>query len=427
MYKRLKECKSLREIFEVIPEGFYEKCAMIISGALFLMVVFETIARYIVRSQTLDKMQSYFNIVGYMAIVFAVIHIMSICYKTTSGDRKEYFKTHIWDFCFILFLVMTIISACASGNFEEAYSGHWMRMFGLRTFVMTAGLYICGKNIKNTRYIKMLWWMFVTVSTVQGTLILTKYTGSFGSYCGAFYNRNHAGYFMCMAIMAAEAVMIYENKALVKVIAGILMGYNTWLLILNDTFGSYLGVLFAVLFMVIINIICKSGKRKLAVMAVGIFIIASIIGELNTGNVGRNFRVTGRDVSKIKNNSEDKESIGTGRGELWGECANAIKKSPVFGYGPDLLVYNIKSGSEPHNELLQIGAEEGGIALVLYVCAILSLFLNKIINIKSENESTLGTAGILAAYFVSGMFGVIFFYTAPFFYLMLGNISEKTE
>lgn len=423
MYKRLKECKTLREIFEVIPEEFYEKGSFVISLALFMMIIFETFARYILRHQTLMEMQHYFNLVGYCGIAMAFIWILSRCCKTNTMERKEYFKTHIWEVFFIMFLVVSIISACASGNFMEAYEGHWMRMCGLRTFLMIAGLYICGKNIKKEKYVKILWWMFVIASTAQGTLILTKYMGFYGSYCGGFYNKNHCGYFMCMAIMAAEAVMLYEEKTLFKLIAGALMGWNIWLMIINDTFGAYLAVAMAVIFMAIITFISKKGRKKIILISIGIFVMASIMGEISTGNIGRNFSITGSDIGKITSESEEVGMVGSGRGELWIDAIDAIIRRPLLGYGPDLLTKNVESAGEPHNELLQIGAEEGLLGLIMYIGAIVSLFVNKISNIREEKDKVLGCAGILTAYFVSGMFGVIFFYTAPFFYLVMGIVS----
>lgn len=47
MYQKLKECKSIKEIYEVIPEEFYEKCAVVLIFFMNMVIVVESLTKII--------------------------------------------------------------------------------------------------------------------------------------------------------------------------------------------------------------------------------------------------------------------------------------------------------------------------------------------------------------------------------------------
>lgn len=416
MYSRFKDkiCK--------IEDGAFENAAILIVVLMYFMIIRETVLRYMDGEvyPIMWRMQPYYLYVGYLAVGFAVFFIISRCMKMNRIEILLYLREHIWDFALLLFLVLAVVSTSQAKYIKISYEGYVTRFSGLRTFFIYAGIYICGRTIKTKR--NVLYWIFIVTSTFQGTLILTKDIGYFGLYEGAFFNTNHTGYFMCMGIMSAEVLMIQKDlRKGIRCLAALLLGYNLWLLIINNTFGAYLAVFVGMIFMCMIGLLNKQISGKATFAAVIIFLIVSVLGEIHTGNVMENFNITIGDINKIGDGDESVGSVGTGRGELWINCMKSISERPLLGCGPELLWY--VGDDEPHNEVMQLCAEEGVPAGMLYLFAVLMLFVSKIKTIRKETKGIVCSAGIVTAYFVSSMFGVIFFYTATFYFLFLGNVS----
>ncbi len=427
MFKKLKECKTIKEIYQVIPESFYEKSSFVLIIAMMMVIVVEAVTRIATRHESFAEMTRNFYIVGYMLIAFSVIFIGSRICKMTKNNIIEYFKHNIYELFFIIMLAWIFISALMAENKEYAFLGSYFRQNGYRTYLIYASIYICGKNIRKMNLKRIIFWTFGSVASFQNLLILSKYLGYYGSNVGAFYNSNHSGYFIMMAIFALSGLIITGKKVLERIIAVLLYSFNIWCLIINNTFGCYLAVIMGILFLITISFI-KYRKILISVICITIlFIGISIFTDMKTDIVSNNFGITGNDINKISSNAEDMGRAGSGRWKLWIEAVGCIKDNPIFGCGPENIVHVVKSSSEPHNEFLQMAAEYGIPSVILYILALIFMMINKIKTLRKNDDYINSSGSIIFAYLVSSFFGVMLFYTTVFYYLFLGMLSSNNE
>ena len=74
-------------------------------------------------------------------------------------------------------------------------------------------------------------------------------------YMAVFSNTNHFAYFMTMGIMIIAGILLFEDKMIYKILYSILFVFNTWSLIINDTFGAYLAIGSGTVFLAVIIIL----------------------------------------------------------------------------------------------------------------------------------------------------------------------------
>jgi hypothetical protein len=70
-------------------------------------------------------------------------------------------------------------------------------------------------------------------------------------YATIYPNINHYGYVLNMAVIALAGLFLI-SQGWKKYCYLILFCFNTWALVLNNTFGCYLGAMFGLLFLLII-------------------------------------------------------------------------------------------------------------------------------------------------------------------------------
>ena len=435
MYRKLKQCRNLKEIYETVPEEYYEKGSFIVILLMLFMLVEETAARYITRHATLEEMIQYFYCIGYIAILFVGIALAIKIAGVGKNGIKEYLKKNPYDITLIIMLLWGLASTLCSQYTKTAFVGNWFRQSGFRTYLIYASVYICGKQIKQHNVKKNIYLAFGIVSTLQNLLPVTKYLGYYGSRTGAFYNTNHAGYFMTMSIFAIIGYVSVEKKMYMK-IAGIIMYiFNIWCLIMNNTFGSYLAVLMGLVFLAVMLLAKYKAINRMAALLIILFIAVSAYTNSKTNIISENFGMTGNDIKKIAENSEDAGAAGTGRWVLWVNAVKYIIKAPVFGSGPDCLdKIDIKTAdknsdrvmmSQPHNEYLQYAAEIGIFAALCYLISLIMIAVCRVKELKKADDSLIYGGAVVFAYCISALFGVIMFNAATYFFFFLGMSSKR--
>lgn len=424
MYQKLKECKSIKEIYEVIPEEFYEKCAVVLIFFMNMVIVVESLTRIIIHRNSFETMVRNYYIVGTLSVIYAIVYIISKLYKFTFGEIKEYFKNNIWEVFFLILFLLATLSIVAAGDKQKAFQGHWFRQNGIRSYCIYLSLYIAGKTLSSNKSRKTILWTIAITSTIQDIIILMKYLGYYGSYSGGFYNSNHSGYYITMAIFALAGLVIFEQKYIFKINAAILYAFNIMCLVINNTFGCYVAVMFGIAFMFILTVVKYAGVSSGCVMMIVIFLIMSIVMDRETGNVSRNFNITGKDIENISKRNEEAKNAGTGRMELWMSAIDVISHKSVMGCGAENIEDETECIGVPHNEFLQIAAEYGVFACLSYIVGLITLMISKTRNLKNESEYTIICGAIVFVYLVSSMFGVMMFYTAVFYYTFLGIVSN---
>jgi O-antigen ligase len=119
---------------------------------------------------------------------------------------------------------------------------------------------------------------------------------------------------------------------------------------------------------------------------------------------------------------------GNGRWGMWQYVAGIIADYPVWGYGCEgiaSMMLDYALTANPHNEPLTYAAFFGIPAAVFYCSAVL-ITVFKGIGRRRECRGNMVAAYAAAAYFMSSIFGVAMFYTAPFMFVFLGVASSDT-
>ena len=284
---------------------------------------------------------------------------------------------------------------------------------------------------------------------------------------GVFRNSNHFAYVLCMGIIAAMWLAITEKKWTFKLLYLISFVIQLSMLIINDTFGGYLGV-FAAVFASLIYGIAKfisylKNKNTLAeetktnskkdlingAVALLVVIVLFVTCSLNIKNQSGNACVVNNvkgfirdigvfggymtttenatqvDVSTLDNSIT---KAGSGRGETWIKVWELIKQRPLFGYGLECLLFqfsgqfNVGEG-RTHNLLLQLLATVGIPGTIMYFAALAIIFFRLLSNWKSWSDVEKITTFVGISYIVTALTGNSTYYTSPFFMMFLGFVA----
>ena len=225
------------------------------------------------------------------------------------------------------------------------------------------------------------------------------------------------GYHLSVALIINAYFLENSKNKVEKIIYLVAFAILTNMLILNNTMGAYLAVTLTLIFAVIWSFINRESNKKLPLLALGAFIVISAISCLYCDNVINNFSSMFGDVTTLiedDSTASEIDSIGSSRGRLWIRAFSFIKVSPIFGFGLQGV------GFSSHNMFLQIGMYTGIPGLALYLAILLSGVVKLIIMRKTISPLTKACAFTVISYLISGFFGVTVFYTAPYFYLVLG-------
>ena len=275
---------------------------------------------------------------------------------------------------------------------------------------------------------------------------------------GLFRNSNHFAYVLCMAILAAAGLAIVEKNFLYKILYIIAFSIMTAMLIVNNTFGGYLGVLVALVFLIIYNIIATLVKKEdvedkgtnrwssliVVLIVVSIFTIISFgikdtngkpIAVNNIERFGRDIGAFGGYMINEENPTEADVSTldtsitkaGSGRGETWIKVWELVKQRPMFGYGLECLLFqfagqfDINEG-RTHNLLLQLLATVGIPGTLMYFAALAIVFIRLLKNWKTWSDIEKITTFVGIAYMVTALTGNSTYYTSPYFMMFLGFV-----
>ena len=281
---------------------------------------------------------------------------------------------------------------------------------------------------------------FVTVAWEKEQQNLMTF--NFASSTSVFANSNHYGYFLCMTILLSfgkyiistcEGLEQNDKKFSLKTWAYLAsFVFQVYVLMINDTLGAYVAVIFAMVFTLILWRIRLKGFRATWLIPPIVLIIITylsyigIITNLLGETIGDCLKDFMRDIMKVSTQSEGYEQAGTNRIFLWKVSIEMIKKHPFIGYGPEGLTGEyraITGGDRPHNEYLQWANFCGIPGLACYLFALISLCINRCKKVVLLDTEDLVIAGAVIAYLISAFFGVTMYYTVPYLYIFLGFIA----
>lgn len=251
-----------------------------------------------------------------------------------------------------------------------------------------------------------------------------------------FGQPNFLASYLLLVMPLGIYLFFISKKFLVKFLISLALFFQLLCLFFTYSRAGWLGLIVGLIFLGLIYLwdLFKSKKWSKTslkyLFALGLLVIAVFIFLLSSNQLFK-FR--------IKSLVDLKGGGVASRINYWQASIDAIKKRPIFGYGPetqgeifvkyynkDWAIYN-KVNSYPnraHNLFLDVLLTSGIIGLIAYL-ALLSLFFKLIIdNIKKNNHRLLSLAIFvsLVSYLVSLMFGFSVVTTDIYFWLYLAII-----
>jgi O-antigen ligase len=262
-----------------------------------------------------------------------------------------------------------------------------------------------------------------------------------GDRAVVFNQYNHFGYILCMGTLAASGLCLFDRSAgmVLHIVDALCAVFLIYALVLNDTFGAFLGAAFALVLLVVLfylrekdGVVATLVHRRSFVVAAVLAVVAIIGAAVATGaaqSIGRNLAGFVSDIGKTLTGAEDMRSAGTGRMALWLDTLQRIGERPIFGFGPMGFVgdHVLTNGDVPHNEYLQIAGYLGLPGLALYLCALGSLIKSRLQRLRTLDSLVVAAFVVWVAYLASATFGNPVFNTAPFMWLMFGLATATTE
>lgn len=452
MFKKLKECKNLQEIFAMIGTRPFEITGFILLLLWCLLPIYwsgERLYWTIVAENPyqhsyaiISGHQYSMRVLGMVSLYVALFYLFSRL-AVHGKDTWKKMNAEPWHFLLAFMLLWGCVSTLMAEDVTLAYEGDDYLAEGLRAYFFYGAAYVCAFMVNKS---KLKWAVLnvfnVVANIVSATIIAVDYTEyEFldlifpAKLSGVFFHFNHAGYYINMGIVCAIGLYMHTNKRILRIWYALSIILQVFGILVNSTLGSFIGTCGA-LIMVMVFFVRK--YRKVALRMITPFII--IIGLVLASYHGYVPTSSGEDMKvnldlllsnskTVASDTENITDIGHGRGNLWIQSLKMIPAKPIFGYGPEHLDHEHSQKmwvNRPDNELIQHAVFMGIPAALLYLASLILLFIHQWKRMKQLDRGILVAAGCVVAYLISAMFGVSAFYTAPYLYIFWGMASGRT-
>lgn len=452
MWQRLKECKTAREIYKTLEPTRLENNAEKLLCLWCLLPVFALEWHYVLvywRSKGLwssffvpDFWQGAMHLLGILTFLLAAVVVMG----RLAFDRNHVLwmlKKEPWHFLLLGMLLWSVMSTVLCEDPERAFKGSAYMDDGLRSYFFYAAVMVAGFLITSQVKQQKVMEVFSLTANVNALLMMMQewevpVLADSLSYprSGIFCNANHLAYYLSMSILCLAGLYLYEESTRKRVLLALSMALQVYALIVNDTFGCYLAVVVGIAAAAIFYV-CRKGRWSHCVwVPIGIVLVLSACSCLGwiPSSSGRtlwdNFMIFFYDVNRVAENVEEAGSAGSGRVLLWMTALEMIPERPLFGYGPEMLYgeyARITGFDRPHNEYIQHAVFLGIPALIMYLAALITMFIHQWKHLPKLQESTIIAAGAVVAYLFSALFGNTMFYTTPYFFMLLGFAAGRPK
>ena len=251
-------------------------------------------------------------------------------------------------------------------------------------------------------------------------------------FSSIFSNINYYGYYLAVSIPIAGAAYIYEKKTSWKIISLGAFALNTVALSIDDSLGAWFGAAFAVVFILITQLIMEKRINWRVLVIIPVFVLCLYIPGHILGSFDATMSTFGQEITIVAEGGDPYENFGGDhRWTVWNETAKIINDNKLFGIGfegVDYLEYvgppyNIR----PHNEFMQYALFYGIPMAILYFAGCLGIYIRALKMKKSLNMITLICLCGAFGYLVSSFFGLTMFATAPYLFIFLGMGYVRNE
>ena len=382
-----------------------------------------------------DYFKEIIHFIFLIGAVFAFIAVLSYFSrkKQVSLQRKpDYIPTII----FCVYLVFALISSIVNKTSVDYLMGYTARSEGVLSLCAYYLIfYLCGSLVSKEKYKYFLSYFFLSIGFLIGVLsvinhfcvhikIFTEFDFNGRLLpAGIFYTHNFYAYYLAISIMLAAGLVVFDKCKWRKALSFVIFALDTFILALNDTMGAFLAIIVAFAFFIFFVLIRdkKFSFKLLGLFALFIAIIfvvglftQSFLSEL-TGLVS--------DVETIAAEGADAEDAGTARWGLWTHTWQYIKEKPWIGWGFEGTAERLAdetNQSKVHNEYLENMANFGIPAGLIYIAALMSVYIKAIKRRKHVDDITLVCLVGALGYIGSALVGNSLIFTAPYCFIFLG-------
>lgn len=450
MWEIWNESKTIKELYFRIGTERFEKTAekllklwcilpLIIAFLHVVWKVLELVGIVPIYTVT-DAYRDLMHGLGILSLVLWVLFVIGR-FLLVREHIGWMVKKEPWHFLLLGMLLWSVFATLLSDNPWHCFWGSEYRFDGLRSYFFYAAVMALAFMITSDERRCNLMRLHSGVANVMAVIMMCQEwkVPGFGENHGwlrtaVFYNPNHLAYYLCMSIMCLVGLYVYAVERKWQIYFAVSFAFQVYVLIVNSTFGCYLAVLVGMAAMIFL--LWRSDKKYAQKMRllIGIVLLLSIMSFLGwipsseNENLRDNFSTIAEDANKLAEQTEDVGRVGNKRWICWTTAVEMIAKKPLFGYGPEMWWSEYAMRTEhdrPHNEYLQHAGFLGIPALLMYLAALITLFIHQWKNLPKLHEGTIIAAGAVVAYLFSALFGNTMFYTTPYFFMLLGFAAGR--
>ena len=427
-FNELKKAKTIKELVSILDYSFLINSAYIILAAIILTPFIALFTGYTM------FMTSYILLFGYLGCIITLISFLKSRFSSDLKN-KTYFKLNIIPTLLFIMLIWSVFSCIFSTNPDISLHGSSYRQEGLLMYIAYCGFFGCGYIAAKGNKLPVLFNLFTGVALILSILMIInspKINGNFHmeQIHSVFYQKNHAGYYFCIATILSSIELLNLNlkvkkDALKIIIRLIIIGFLLYGNILTNSTGSFLAIIFGGCALTFASALFNKSLLKHAILILVTFLIVTILSVFTGKSPLLDALQVFIDFDTIIKDTRSEEALaaGTTRWRLWLHAIDFIKEKPLFGFGPDNLEEPYLAvgltDTRPHNEFLQHAAALGIPAGLLYLISVI-IFTATYFKKKISNPLIIGLVCTVGAYIFSSLFGNTMFYTAPFFFMIYG-------
>ncbi len=385
----------------------------------------------------IDYITEYARAIGLISLIIMIRGIVR-----EKKSIKKILRDHIPQVLMALFALYIVLSCLLRGLSFWDWHIHGILLHENALSFVTYGLvfFVCASMIKEERYKLIAVNLYIAVFTIMGFIAMYAYYVSpirqfkETEGIGIVFNQfNYYGYYLTMGILLCAVMFIRQKGSLAKYIYALCFLFNSYILVVNNTFGCYLAVLTGLIFIIIASRIIDGRFSVLLFMPLLGFIAVSIFCSFFESTILSNFLKLYSDVGSIAASDGDAGEAGTGRWKLWMETIQLIKEKPLLGQGSSMfsrrMMFDLHTEIvRTHNEILQYAGWFGIPTSIFYVAGVFAVYIKAIKNRAHFDTPTLACLTAAFGYFVSAFFGLTLYSTAPYFFFFLAlGIVRKPE
>ena len=364
--------------------------------------------------------------------------------KVSSGPRQVISAT---EFCIILYVLFTLISAVFSKFFPDTIVGAHRREGALTICIYVMIFFLVERNICTGKWVIYLLGVVTTLFSLVCILQFFKinplwlfpeglnyYDGGIkysGEFLGTLGNAGLTAAFLCLTI---PILIIYSFRANEKerflLIIPIIIGAAV--LIKSKIAAGILG-LAAGLFFIFPFVIGRTKKTRRVLVLFEALLFAVFLAVVYVCEFDN--RTLSEFHGILHGNFDD--SYGSSRIFIWKHTLPLIPERPILGGGADTLADRIgvifetvkddgtvrkASIDAAHNEYLNIMVCQGIPAFIAYASALISTFV-KYVKSESRKPATAAFAAGMMCYCVQAFFGISVFICTPYFWIIWGLLE----